>query len=128
VAATGTAEQAVYSVTTEAVRDKLRLAADLDGLVAIGWLAIFRREVTTRSELLAYLGSDPKLGEAALEELLRSGRVTEREGMLESANLVLPLGGEQGWEAALLDHFRAVTVAVANKVRSGAGAATAVDL
>jgi hypothetical protein len=75
-------------------------------------LASFRREVTTRSELIAYLCADPEFGEAALSELVRTGRVTEREGVLESANLVLPLGSEQGWEAALLDHFRAVTVAL----------------
>jgi hypothetical protein len=127
VSTTGTSEQAVYSVTSEAVREKLRLAGDLESLIGIGWLAIFRREVTTRGELLGYLGADTKLGEAALAELLRSGRVTEADGLLQSANLVLPVGAEQGWEAALLDHFRAVTVAIATKVRSGVGAASAAD-
>ncbi len=127
VSTTGASEQAEYAVTTEAVRDKLRLAGDLESLAGIGWLAIFRREVTTRPELIAYLGADPKLAEAALGELLRTGRVMEREGVLESTNLVLPLGSEQGWEAALLDHFRAVTVAIATKVRGGVGAASAAD-
>jgi hypothetical protein len=58
---------------------------------------------------------------------VRTGRVTERDGILESANLVLPLGAEQGWEAALLDHYRAVTVAIATKVRAGLGASSAAD-
>jgi hypothetical protein len=99
----------------------------LDSLASLGWFAIFRREVTTAAELLSYLGAEPSLGQAALDELLRTGRVTERDGLLESTNLVLPLGAEQGWETALLDHFRAVTVAIATKVRSGLGASSAAD-
>src|SRR5690348_13891841 len=48
VATTGTNEQAVYSATTQAVRDKLRRAGDVDALVGLGWLAVFRGEVATR--------------------------------------------------------------------------------
>jgi hypothetical protein len=127
VSMTGTSEQALYTVTSQSVRDKLRLVGDLDSLASLGWFAIFRREVTTAAELLSYLGAEPSLGQAALDELLRTGRVTERDGLLESTNLVLPLGAEQGWETALLDHFRAVTVAIATKVRSGLGASSAAD-
>jgi hypothetical protein len=127
VSMTGTGEQALYTVTSQSVRDKLRRVGDLDSLVSLGWLAIFRREVSTATEFLSYLGAEPALGQAALTELLNSGRVTERNGLLESANLVLQLGAEQGWEAALLDHFRAVTVAIATKVRSGLGASSAAD-
>src|SRR5689334_22590474 len=70
VATTGTGDQAVYSVTSEAVRDKLRRAGDLESLVGLGWLAIFRREVTTKAELFAYLGVDAELAEGAFEELV----------------------------------------------------------
>jgi hypothetical protein len=127
VAATGTGEQTLYAVTSEAVRDKLRLAGDLESLIGLSWLAIFRREVTTEAELAQHFGCDPALVHAALEELVRTGRVKDQNGALESVNLVLPLGSEQGWEAALLDHFRAVTVAIATKVRSGVGASSAAD-
>lgn len=48
-----------------------------------------------------------------------SGRLSEDAGRLRSANVVLPLGSAQGWEAAVLDHLRAVAVVIAQKVRDG---------
>lgn len=56
----------------------------------------------------------------AVEELLASGRLTEENGRLRSTNFVVPLGSDQGWEAAILDHYSAVALAIARKVRGGA--------
>jgi hypothetical protein len=125
VCVTGSGENAVHGVTSDAMRDKLEHQQDLDAVANLAWLKIFRREARTRSEVAAVLGVDAELAHAATDELVASGRVTERDGKLTSGNVALPLGAEQGSEAAIVDHFRAVAVAIATKVRAGqAGAKT----
>jgi len=114
----GAGNGAVYGLTSEAMRDSIQSRRDLESVAHIAWFKVFRGEALTRSELAAQMATDPKLLDEALEELFRSGRLAEREGKLASSNLALPLGAEHGWEAALLDHFRTVAVAIANKVRS----------
>lgn len=116
---TGSGDRAVYSATSDSLRGRLLDADSLDSVANLAWLKIFRREATTRQELRSVLGVDDLLAARALEELLASGRVAEREGKLVSQNLVLPLGAEHGWEAAVLDHFRTVAVAIATKLRHG---------
>jgi hypothetical protein len=121
VSVTGTGNEAAYAVTSHALREKVQRRQDLDSVANVAWLLIFRGEVARRDELAARLGVEPESARAALDELLRSGRVKEEEGKLVSSNVVLPLGGEQGWEAAILDHYRTVAVAIATKVRTGFG-------
>lgn len=127
VCVTGTGEQAVYAITTDALRDKVQRKQDVDSVANLAWLLVFRGEVERRDELPARLGVEPGVAAAALDELVRSGRVSEQEGKLSSSNVVLPLGAEQGWETAILDHFRTVAVAIATKVRTGFGGAKADD-
>ncbi|MBN2191585.1 MAG: hypothetical protein JW751_02115 [Polyangiaceae bacterium] len=119
ISVTGSGDRAVYSATSESLRDRLQDADSLDSLANLAWLRIFRREATTREEIPLALGVDGILAGRALEELLATGRVVEQDGQLQSQNLVLPLGAEHGWEAAVLDHFRAVAVAIATKLRHG---------
>jgi hypothetical protein len=121
VSVTGTGGDAVYAVTSPAVRDKVRHRQDLDSVSNLAWLLIFRGEVSGPTELAARLQVDDTVAREALDELLRSGRVRLDDGALVSSNLVVPLGAEQGWEAAVLDHFRTVAVAIATKVRTGFG-------
>jgi hypothetical protein len=127
VCTTGTGESAVHGVTSETMRDKLERQQDLDSVANLAWLKIFRHEARTREELAANLGVDDALARAAVDELIRSGRVSEDGGKLTSGNVALPIGAEQGWEAAIVDHFRAVSVAIATKVREGLGGAKASD-
>jgi len=127
VSVTGSGDEAVYAVTSDGVRDKVQRRQDIDSVANLAWLLIFRREVEARTELAARLGVDESLALAALDELVRSGRVSELEGRLISSNVVLPLGAEQGWETAILDHFRTVSVAIATKIRTGFGGAKADD-
>lgn len=121
VSVTGTGAGAVYAVTSEALRDKVQRRNDRDSIANLAWLLIFRGEVQTRADLATALGADGALAEAALRDLIESGRVAERDGKLVSSNLVLPLGSDEGWEAAILDHFRIVAVAIASKVKAGFG-------
>jgi hypothetical protein len=127
VCVTGSGESAVHGVTSDAMRDKLERQQDLDAVANLAWLKIFRHEARTREELAAALGVEAELARAAVDELIRSARVTEEGGVLTSGNVALPLGAEQGWEAAIVDHFRAVAVAIATKVREGLAGAKASD-
>jgi hypothetical protein len=124
---TGSGEDAVYAVTSQALRDKVQRRQDVDSVANLLWLLIFRHEVETRAEVPARLGVEEALALQALDELTRSGRVSEVDGKLVSSNVVLPLGGDQGWETAILDHFRTVAVAIATKIRTGLGGAKADD-
>src|SRR6185295_10970350 len=49
--------------------------------------------------------------------VIRSGH--SDESPLEAVPLVVPVGAEMGWEVAVFDHFRAVSNAIAAKVRRG---------
>lgn len=116
---TGAGETAIYGVTSESMRRSIQKRHDIDSMANIMWFRVFRGEASTRSDLLSQMASDEEVVDAALQELLKSGRLKNIDGRLESSNLALPLGAEHGWEAAILDHFRTVAVAIANKVRSG---------
>jgi hypothetical protein len=116
---TGSGEHAIFGLTRDDVRDRILHRADLDSLANVVWLKVFRGEAQSRAELAAGLPAEPGDVDRAVDELIASGRLIQRGAELESANVVLPLGGDQGWEAAILDHYRAVAVAIATKIRGG---------
>lgn len=124
---TGTGDTAIYGVTTPAMRDRIEQQQDFDAVVNLMWMKIFRREAVTEAELCAALPVDAATIQRGLRELAASGRVREVAGELVSGNMVMPLGAEIGWEAAVLDHFRAVATAIATKVRAGLSGARASD-
>jgi len=127
ITTTGSGDGTIYGLTSEAARRQIQQRQDRDAVANRIWLSVFRREATTRTEVVAMLPGDPELVDEAIEDLLSTGRLSEVDGRLASANLVLPLGAEQGWETAILDHFRTVAVAIARKVRSGSSAARGAD-
>lgn len=122
VYSTGGGEHAVYGLTRDDVRDQVQSRAAIDSLANVVWVKVFRGEAQSLDELCALLPAARHELEAAVGELCANGRLTRRGDTLESANVVLPLGADQGWEAAVLDHYRAVAVAIANKIRAGFGA------
>lgn len=60
------------------------------------------------------LDADEVLG--LVESLIAEGRLFQHGKTLSARRFELGLGSEQGWETAVLDHFRAVTTAIAAKV------------
>jgi hypothetical protein len=124
---TGSGEHAVYGVTRQDVRDRVQERAGLDSLANVVWLKVFRGEASSRAELTASLPAEPAEVHAAVQELITSGRLSEQDGQLDSSNVMIPIGTAQGGEAAVLDHFRAVAVAIAAKVRAGLSGAQADD-
>jgi hypothetical protein len=124
---TGSGDTAIYGVTTPAMRDRVEQQQDFDAIVNLMWMKVFRREATTEAELGAALPVDAETVRRGLHELSASGRVRQVDGQLVSCNMVLPLGADIGWEAAVLDHFRAVATGIATKVRAGLSGANASD-
>ena len=108
-----------YSPTSEQDRERLLADADHDALVNLAWLAIYRG-AASESEVADGLRMNIDRARGIIEQLVANGRI-EREpgGKLRAGTLTIPVGSEQGWEAAVLDHFRAVANAIANKVRQG---------
>jgi hypothetical protein len=84
------------------------------------WLTVYRERAISRGELIERMHGSLEL-ERAVDTLLRDGRVVEeqREGgtQLIARELMIPVGAEQGWESAVLDHFKAVASAIGAKVR-----------
>jgi hypothetical protein len=117
---TGAGDGAVYGITSETARLQVQRRRDRDAIANLSWLKVFRREAMSRLDLENGMPAEAALVREAVEDLLATGRLTEEDGRLLAANLVLPLGSEQGWEVAILDHFRTVAVAIARKVRDGA--------
>jgi len=120
VTVTGRGIAARYAPTSERERERLLTDADHDSLVNLAWLAIYRG-AATEAEVADSLRKSPPQARPIIEELVASGRVERRalDHALIASTLTIPVGSEQGWEAAVLDHFRAVANAIANKVRQG---------
>jgi len=116
---TGSGRAAVYGPTQDELRQAVLRDHDQESLENWLWLMVFRKEITTAAEAHAALGVDGALVDAALAELIANGRLKYEGERLMSSNLVVPLGTEQGWETAVLDHFRVVAVAIAKKVATG---------
>ena len=118
----GTGEQVVYGPTSDSVRERVQGDQDHEALANVLWLHAFRSGSLSRQELAELTQAPAAAVDAAIEDLVASARlVREADGCLTSANFVLPLGAEQGWEAAILHHFTTVAVAIAAKVRAGGG-------
>jgi hypothetical protein len=68
----------------------------------------------------------PTVCEKALGELSEQGRISksaDAEAVYRSERFEVPLGESQGWEAAVLDHYQAMTSAICAKLAErGAGA------
>jgi hypothetical protein len=117
VQVTGRGRDALYRASSAGAR-----ARDLDALASLVWVAVYRRVATDVPGLVQSLGARREDVEAALEQVIRDGRVERDErGDLRAAVFVVPLGEKRGWEAAVFDHFGAVASAIASKVQRGPG-------
>jgi hypothetical protein len=117
---TGSGPGAVYGATSEHVQKTIRERQDADSLMNLLWLAVFRGSVTSRASVAPHFGVSEQAAGRAVDELLATGRAEERDGVLRARTMTVPFGAEQGFEAAVLDHFQTVARAIARKVKSGA--------
>ncbi len=124
---TGAGDATIYGVTSLEVQQSVQREHDQDALSNLAWLLVFRGEAKNEAELSARLGTSQEQTSAIVEELLATKQLRREDDELASSNVVVPIGAEQGWETAVLDHLRTVSNAIARKVRLGFGPSSAND-
>jgi hypothetical protein len=96
------------------------------------WLTVYRNAPATEAGIVAATRIGAESCRAALESLIRSGRVVETRsvaGITYAADrFEVPIGASNGWEAAVLDHFQAVVTAIIAKLARGQQRGPARDL
>jgi hypothetical protein len=120
--ASGRGTAAVYGITTDAERRLFASTAERESLDMLAWATI-RAGATTTHALAEALVLDLEVTRSVVQRLAASSRIVQAVGTdeapIEPSPLVIPLGTEMGWEAAVLDHFRAVASAIAAKLKTG---------
>jgi hypothetical protein len=123
LSSSGQGSRALYRPTSEEDRQAFVDVDAVDSLVPMLWATIFHNPGSSREQLAHHLKVDPAALTEALDLLRADGRVRaddwdEYTG-LSTAALLVPVDSEVGWEAAVFDHFQAVSNAIAAKVRTG---------
>ncbi len=116
---TGKGKTAVYGVSSETDRGRIAEHARHDTATSMVWAALYRRP-RTRAELVQSLPFAGSLVDGAIATLMADGRIENTNGRLSAETFLVPVGSEQGWEAAVFDHFSAVANAIISKLRRGA--------
>lgn len=91
-----------------------------EALSALLWISIYRSSPIDTDALIQALGIEDRPWQAALETLINEGRILRQGQQLRCDHCYIPLGVEAGFEAALFDHYQAVTTAIVNKLKNGA--------
>ncbi len=125
VYSTGRGDAAVYGMATALDRQAFLEQQDLDTVTDFVWLSVHQRGPLSEKGLREQLPYDKALISRALEALIADGRIDRQDGDGEAkysaSTFVVPVGASSGWEAAVLDHFRAVVKAIAAKLNGGTG-------
>jgi hypothetical protein len=120
VSSTGRGASTYYELASEQAREAVAGSEELDAVTNLVWLAVYDRQEVARATLLQSLPFRSSLSAQALSTLVADGRIEafERSGeaWLRCSTLMIPVGDERGWEAAVFDHFRAVCTAIAGKL------------
>lgn len=93
-----------------------------DSILPIIWVAVYRYGPVTLEELSNVVPTSSDALNVALRTLLDDGRISAAgdgaELRYSCEYCYIPLGAEQGWEAAVFDHYQAVVTAICRKLRS----------
>ncbi len=129
---TGRGEGAVYGLTSPKDLKALSAESAAQALENLVWLRLSRGGAMSIPELGGELRATPEAVAEAVHTLVEHGRIHPRdsEGTLtyEAGPVHIPVGSSAGWEAALFDHFYAVTRALAAKVSRGLTRSSVHDL
>lgn len=98
-----------------------------EALAALVWVAIYRGSAGSAA-IAAHLGLDPVDIDGAIASLRAQGRVSDGPDGLITTGVVVPVGAEQGWEAAVFDHYQSMVTAITRKVVRGAPRSAADDV
>lgn len=128
VSRTGNGASTLFIVTRDDERKLLAREGKLETAAALVWLELCRSRDATEQELAARLGLDAEMVTLALTSLVDQGRISrDASGKLSATAMVVPVGAEAGWEAAVFDHFQAVATALTTKLRRGRTRSSSAD-
>jgi hypothetical protein len=120
VSRTGNGASTLFTVTRDDERKLLAREGKLETAAALVWLELCRHRGAVPQELATRLGLEEEMVTLALTSLLDQGRISrDPSGQLSATAMVVPVGAEAGWEAAVFDHFQAVATALTTKLRRG---------
>jgi hypothetical protein len=127
----GQGDSTVYGAMPEAARRRFAEEDELNALAGFVWLAAFRHSRCKETDLERKVGAPKEAFERALAALIEQKRVrrvaTSDGAVLEAEPFVVEVGAKEGWQAAVFDHFQAVTTAIAAKLRRGGTRSSAAD-
>lgn len=94
-----------------------------DPLVGLLWVAIYRRGPLAAVDVRdAIPVDDPAQLDQALEALLHDGRIERCDiggrPHYSAQRCMIPVGADDGWEAAVFDHYQALVTAITTKLRT----------
>ena len=125
---TGRGDRAIYRPAQD--RDLVTTTDDetLDWLV---WLTVYRKGPADLAKVVEAARIDEDACVASLQRLLRADRVaqtTDGETTFYSSDrFETPLGTSHGWEAAVLDHFQALSSTICSKLSTAGQCSDAGD-
>lgn len=115
---TGTEQERLYRVASREEVEQLALADEERSLPKIAWVELYRNGPRTVQQLATSLAVEEEAAQKALEELRAAGRVScDEDGRYGCERCYIPRGDMEGWEAAVIDHFQAVVIALTMKMR-----------
>lgn len=134
VCRSGKGSEARYRVATPEELEDLGASATADSQdtnAALVWLHVYRASPLRRDRLRELLSLSEVALETAIDRLVLDERIRREvrsDGeYLATERCLIPLGEAAGWEAAVIDHHRAVLNALAAKVVSGRHVSAAAD-
>jgi hypothetical protein len=125
---TGSGAAALYTITADEDRRTLAREGGLETAATLAWLDLCRHPGAAAGDVAVRIGLEEELVRTAFTELRNQGRITAGpDGRLSAQPMIIPVGAEAGWEAAVFDHFQAVTAAITTKLRDGHTRSAAAD-
>jgi predicted transcriptional regulator len=122
----GRGRETSYRVATEEELEELGASASGDSGEAgeaLVWLHVAREGPLRQEQLAERVPVAPSALADALHRLVLSGRIRVESGLdgdrYTTDQCLIPVGESCGWEAAVIDHHRAVLAALAAKVLGG---------
>jgi hypothetical protein len=120
----GRGEETRYRLATE--EERADFGASLEGaaesLAAHVWLLIYREGPTSHQKLTQLVPVSETALKDTVELLLKDGRIRndpQEPNTYFAEQVFIPIGESAGWEAAVVDHHRAVLNALAAKITAG---------
>lgn len=134
VCRSGRGQETSYRLATPDELEQLGAAASTDAEAtnaALVWVHVYRGSPMPKTRLAELLPLPEVALEAAVQRLVREERIRLEERpdgtYATTEQCLIPVGEAAGWEAAVIDHHRAVLSALAAKLVSGKHVAAAAD-